>query len=440
MLKKFFQWILYLLLCFCIFTAVIKTCNIILLVPAEDTVEEEETDVTQAEYDKAKSYLGCRLMYLYFTEGPEIVNKITVELGVRYEIYRYSGSKVAGNMETYRYSNGMGLHYSRSMAGKNYVDEMEDHYIKLYLKPNSSFQISDVDSAYQKVMQSSVAQSSEGQYPEDYLYLAGSLLLGSLLLILLLKTTGSVWPEGSFLLQVLPPEVLLACLIPGSIRVWQCFIHDRLFAYLSEGTPLDSSLFWLIGLVMTDTFFGVHLLSRFHQPDWYKKSILFKIFRALWNLFFQLKLSFRVLLGGLFLTALELSGIVYLLPPAKNTIIFMVLLCLEKLVTIPAAMYYAAYFRRFHQAAKEISSGNLTYQLDTTHMPKKFRALSTDINSIGDALSVAVAESVKSEHLKTELITNVSHDIKTPLTSIINFSDLIEREPSENNKITEYAE
>ena len=440
MLKKLFHWILYLLLCFCIFTAVVETCSITLLVSVEEPAEEEKPEVTQEEFDKAKYYLGCRLLYLYFTEGADIADKITVDLGVRYEIYRYSGSKVAGNMETYRYSNGMGLHYSRSMAGRDYVDEMEDHYIKLYLNPNASFRSSDVDSAYQRIMKSSAAQSAEEQYPEDYLYLAGSLLLGGLLLVLLLKTTHGSWPEGSFLLKMLPPEVLLACLIPGSIRVWQCFIHDRLFAYLSEKTPLENSLFWLIGLVMTDTFFGVHFLSRFHEPDWYKRSILYRIFHGLWDLFFQLKLSFRVLLCGLFLTALELLGVIFLLPTGKRTLIFMALLCLEKLVTIPAAMYYAAYFRRFHQAAREISSGNLTYQLDTSHMPKRFRALSTDMNSIGDALSVAVAESVKSEHLKTELITNVSHDIKTPLTSIINFSDLIAREPSENKKITEYAE
>ena len=147
MLKKLFHWILYLLLCFCIFTAVVETCSITLLVSVEEPAEEEKPEVKPKEEEEeekpeekkeeeAKYYLGCRLLYLYFTEGADIADKITVDLGVRYEIYRYSGSKVAGNMETYRYSNGMGLHYSRSMAGRDYVDEMEDHYIKLYLNPN----------------------------------------------------------------------------------------------------------------------------------------------------------------------------------------------------------------------------------------------------------------------------------------------------------------
>ena len=63
-----------------------------------------------------------------------------------------------------------------------------------------------------------------------------------------------------------------------------------------------------------------------------------------------------------------------------------------------------------------------------------------DLNSIASGMSLAVEKQLKSERMKTELITNVSHDIKTPLTSIINYADLIGKEPCENAKITEYAE
>ena len=55
-------------------------------------------------------------------------------------------------------------------------------------------------------------------------------------------------------------------------------------------------------------------------------------------------------------------------------------------------------------------------------------------------MSVAVEKQIKSERMKTELITNVSHDIKTPLTSIISYSTLIEQEPCENEHIHEYSE
>ena len=62
-----------------------------------------------------------------------------------------------------------------------------------------------------------------------------------------------------------------------------------------------------------------------------------------------------------------------------------------------------------------------------------------NLNQIAAGMSVAVENRMKSERMKTELITNVSHDIKTPLTSIINYASLISEEKSENEKITEYS-
>ena len=61
-----------------------------------------------------------------------------------------------------------------------------------------------------------------------------------------------------------------------------------------------------------------------------------------------------------------------------------------------------------------------------------------NINNINDGIAKAVEERMKSERFKTELITNVSHDIKTPLTSIINYVDLLEKEEIENETAKEY--
>ena len=62
------------------------------------------------------------------------------------------------------------------------------------------------------------------------------------------------------------------------------------------------------------------------------------------------------------------------------------------------------------------------------------------LNDIGTGLQKAVEKSVKSERLKTDLITNVSHDIKTPLTSIINYVDILKRSNIEDPKIQGYLE
>ncbi len=88
----------------------------------------------------------------------------------------------------------------------------------------------------------------------------------------------------------------------------------------------------------------------------------------------------------------------------------------------------------------EISNGNLGYKLNESEYNGECRIMAEKINSIGMGLSNAVEENLKSERLKTELITNVSHDIKTPLTSIINYVHLIKMEHIQNEKIEKYVD
>lgn len=90
-------------------------------------------------------------------------------------------------------------------------------------------------------------------------------------------------------------------------------------------------------------------------------------------------------------------------------------------------------------AVKEISVGNIDYTLDSSKISVAFSSFAEDIQSIQGGLKEAVAEAVKGERMKTELITNVSHDLKTPLTSIINYVDLLKKEDLHNQKAKEYV-
>lgn len=120
--------------------------------------------------------------------------------------------------------------------------------------------------------------------------------------------------------------------------------------------------------------------------------------------------------------------------------ITIILLVLEAVILIPGVMYVALVLRRLYQSSQALAAGDLCYQIDTKYMIWDFKQAAVNLNSIGKGMTLAVEERTKSERMKTELITNVSHDIKTPLTSIINYSDLIEKESCDNPKITEYAE
>ena len=94
--------------------------------------------------------------------------------------------------------------------------------------------------------------------------------------------------------------------------------------------------------------------------------------------------------------------------------------------------------KKIINTAKEISNGNLKVKVNTKELSSEEKDLAEAINSIGDGLSKAVETSIRDERMKAELITNVSHDIKTPLTSIINYVDLLKREKINNEKANEY--
>lgn len=81
---------------------------------------------------------------------------------------------------------------------------------------------------------------------------------------------------------------------------------------------------------------------------------------------------------------------------------------------------------KLRQNARRMATGDLA-QVDNRHMYGIFKDISTDLSALGHGAEIAVAEKMKSERLKTELITNVSHDIKTPLTSIVNYVDLLQK-------------
>lgn len=114
-------------------------------------------------------------------------------------------------------------------------------------------------------------------------------------------------------------------------------------------------------------------------------------------------------------------------------------LAAEVLLIPLVLLYIAIAFYILRKGAKSLAEGDLSAQIETKYLIADLKAHGKDLNNIGCAVAKAVEERLKSERMKTELIANVSHDIKTPVTSIINYSDLIQKE-SDPDKIKEYAE
>ncbi len=113
------------------------------------------------------------------------------------------------------------------------------------------------------------------------------------------------------------------------------------------------------------------------------------------------------------------------------------------LITAAGIVYlclWAYQWQKIRKGTHEIIGGNPDYHINTEHMLPDLRRHADELNNLGQSISAAVEERMRSERFKAELITNVSHDLKTPLTSIINYVDLLKKEQIENPRAAEYID
>ncbi len=148
----------------------------------------------------------------------------------------------------------------------------------------------------------------------------------------------------------------------------------------------------------------------------------------------RLKIAFIAIL---FLTVTAFELLAFLIFDLSAPMVVLILLIL-RLTELPVIILICISLLALHNGAKNISGGNVAFRIKNPLLKGPLRKHAEYLNNINDAVNSAVEERMKSESLKTELITNVSHDLKTPLTSIVNYVDLLKKEKIDSPSAVEY--
>ncbi len=178
------------------------------------------------------------------------------------------------------------------------------------------------------------------------------------------------------------------------------------------------------------------LAARFKKGKWWRNTILWRLCRwctrmwrrcwyAVVELVRILPVTWRVVLGVIGI--LGGQSLLVLLFLSGSFLIFLLTAVLDAALVVAAA-WMTFQLQKVRDMGSALAAGDLDAQLDTEKMYFDIKRHAEDLNAIGVGMNKAVEQRLKSERLKTELITNVSHDIKTPLTSIVNYVDLLKKE------------
>ena len=239
-------------------------------------------------------------------------------------------------------------------------------------------------------------------------------------------------------LDTLPFDVFLV-LAAAAEAIPLAFIFIIGIRLENEPVRLVLPVFFLICMCWEALYVVLNFAVRVKLGAWWKNTLVWKIGR--------LAAGFMRAVGG----QMKMLWKLLLLMAAVSAVEFMVVIrggigpiarfwIFEKVLLVPVFLLAVIQMQKLTEGAAKMAEGDLAHRIDTKEMFWEFKKHGEHLNSISTGMEKAVDESVKSERFKTELITNVSHDIKTPLTSIITYVDLLGKEELGNETAEEYLE
>ena len=232
-------------------------------------------------------------------------------------------------------------------------------------------------------------------------------------------------------LDKIPADVWLIVLLCTFFIGWEAFYYEW------------SRVFFCAALVPLVLLFLCAFAAQCKAGTVLRGALIGRIARFLWRIVRSLFLGlWRIArnLPLLWKTALVMAGVFFL------EMLFVLagygsvdgIFVIMKAVELLAALYIALNLRTLQKGGEKLARGDFSSPIDTKYLIGDFKRYGQELNDVQSGLEQAVQEQMKAEHLKTELITNVSHDIKTPLTSIVNYVDLLKKEDMPSPAAREY--
>ena len=269
-----------------------------------------------------------------------------------------------------------------------------------------------------------------------YILIPVGSILAMLMIIFLIISIGEDGELNYF--DKIPLEiVIIAFICIGTIP----FIFLSNYFYVTDndytgGISIIITIALFIYIIVC--IFMTTLIKRLKAKQFWRTTIVGKIFYwfkdvFLKNLSYSINTTPKVILVSIGIVILS-----YLISILFSGLARIILLIILYGKVIHEIIKFTRDCSKIEKKLEEMKNGDNSVPLNIDDFTLKFKDTAQNINNISEGIEIAVQERMKSERLKAELITNVSHDIKTPLTSIINYVDLLKKEKIENEKAKEY--
>jgi len=229
------------------------------------------------------------------------------------------------------------------------------------------------------------------------------------------------------LLDIIPLDLLFA----GEVVIFAvtvALLSTGLQVYRAWGLYLTTFFLWVV-IIALDI---MTIAARVKLRTLWRNTVIWWCISACWRTVAKflrfclhcIRAVPMVWRGTLLLVVLLGAYGLFSLAEPEFMVIGCILLCL-------LGIWGLSQLNRLKQAGQALAAGDVEYKTDTSRMLWDLKKHGENLNRVGDGIAAAVARQTRSERLKTELITNVSHDIKTPLTSIVNYVDLLQKPHTE---------